>query len=75
MKLLESQLQDCLKRKAAIKPILEKFQSDFEARHNRKIKYKSDIVRVAEEYALYTKLKKEISALETEIQQIKQDAL
>jgi hypothetical protein len=74
IKLLESQLKDCLKRKATIKPILEKFQSDFEARHNRKIKYKSDIVRVAEEYALYTKLKKEIMGLESEIQQIRRDA-
>lgn len=73
LKLLESQLHDCLKRKATIKPILEKFQSDFEARHNRKIKYKSDIVRVAEEYALYTKLKKEISGLETDIEKIKRN--
>jgi hypothetical protein len=73
LKLLESQLHDCLKRKATIKPILEKFQSDFEARHNRKIKYKSDITRVSEEYALYTKLKKEISAIETEIEQVKQN--
>lgn len=71
LKLLEAQLQGCLKRKASIKPILEKFQSDFESRHNRKIKYKADIVQVAEEYALYTKLKKEISVVETEITQIK----
>jgi hypothetical protein len=73
LKLLESQLHDCLKRKATIKPILEKFQTDFEARHNRKIKYKSDITRVAEEYALYTKLKKEISAIEMEIEGVKRD--
>jgi hypothetical protein len=53
IQLLQMEIQQKKKHKSEIKPLLEKFQRDFESKTNRKIKYKSDISSVAREYDLY----------------------
>ena len=71
LRLLESELKKRLDLKSKIKPILEKFQCDFEAKNNRRIKYKNDIMPVQSEYNKYIELKARISELESEIKYLK----
>lgn len=71
--MLESELKKRLDLKSQIKPILEKFQSNFESKNNRRIKYKNDILPVQSEYNKYIELKARISEIESEIKYLKKN--
>ena len=46
---------------------MEDYQTEFVRNHNRRIKYRQDILEVEEDYNLYKSLKEEILELEKKI--------
>jgi len=62
-------LERLKKKRGELRRKLEDYQTEFVRNHNRKIKYRQDIIDVEEDYNLYKSLKEEIHELEKKLKE------
>ena len=65
------QLERLKKQRAELRKRLEDYQVEFIRNHNRRIRYRKDILEVEEDYNLYKSLKEDIRMLENRVRTLR----
>jgi DNA repair exonuclease SbcCD ATPase subunit len=64
---LLNRLESLKNQRANLREKLEDYQREFVRNHNRRIRYRQDIIDVEEDYNLYKRLKEDIKNLEENV--------